>query len=211
MNASRQLLAGLALCLAASMAAAQKTETVKIAVIDPLSGPAAVTGVNQFKTAEFFAGVLNRSRSGSEPRYEVFGLDSKRSAAEAVTQVQAAIARGARFIVQGNGSAVALAISEAVARHNEANPGCEVIYANQAAIDPALTNEKCSFWHFRIDADVSMRMDGEHPHVLPAGSAGSAGCSEPGQVQSRLSRRYPVPGPEENQCRHGSSPSQEKT
>lgn len=143
---------------AAATAHAQKHETVRIAVIDPLSGLAAVTGANQLKTAEFFAGVLNRSRGGNEPRYEVFGLDSKLNAAEAVAQVQAAIARGARYIVQGNGSAVALAISEAVARHNDANPGNEVIYVNQAAIDPALTNEKCSFWHFRIDADVSMRM-----------------------------------------------------
>lgn len=150
----------IALCLlGAGVVHAQKGETVKIAVIDPLSGGAAVTGVNQLKTAEFFAGVLNRSRSGNEPRFEVFGLDSKLNAAEAVAQVQVAVARGARFIVQGNGSGVALAISEAVAAHNEAHPGAEVIYVNQAAIDPVLTNEKCSFWHFRIDADVSMRME----------------------------------------------------
>ena len=150
----------LALALAAAgPARAQKDETVKIAVIDPLTGPAAVTGLNQFKTAEFFAGVLNRSRGGNDPRYEVFGLDSQLNATEAVAQVQAAIARGARFIVQGNGSAVALAISEAVARHNDAHPGSEIIYINQAGIDPALTNEKCSYWHFRIDADVSMRME----------------------------------------------------
>ena len=62
--------------LSAATVHAQKSETVKIAVIDPLSGLAAVTGVNQLKTAEFFAGVLNRSRGGNEPRYEVFGLDS---------------------------------------------------------------------------------------------------------------------------------------
>lgn len=143
---------------AAGAAQAQKAQTVKIAVIDPLSGLAAVTGVNQLKTAEFFAGVLNRSRSGGEPRYEVFGLDSKLKPDEAVLQVQAAVDRGARFIVQGNGSGVALAISDAVTKYNDAHPGGELIYVNQAAIDPALTNEKCSFWHFRIDADVSMRM-----------------------------------------------------
>jgi branched-chain amino acid transport system substrate-binding protein len=149
----------LALALfAAGAAQAQKAQTVKIAVIDPLSGLAAVTGVNQLKTAEFFAGVLNRSRSGGEPRYEVFGLDSKLKPDEAVLQVQAAVDRGARFIVQGNGSGVALAISDAVTKYNDAHPGGELIYVNQAAIDPALTNEKCSFWHFRIDADVSMRM-----------------------------------------------------
>lgn len=165
MNTSRISPVARVLCVAALLAmacggaGARQVETLKIAVIDPLSGSGAVTGVNQLKTAEFFAGILNRSRSGNEPKYEILALDSKLSAAEAAIQVQAAIDRGARYIVQGNGSAVALAISEAVARHNAASPGKEVIYVNQAAIDPALTNEKCSFWHFRVDADVSMRME----------------------------------------------------
>jgi branched-chain amino acid transport system substrate-binding protein len=29
---------------------------------------------------------------------------------------------------------------------------------NYSAVDPALTNEKCSFWHFRFDAHADMRM-----------------------------------------------------
>ena len=37
-------------------------------------------------------------------------------------------------------------------------PGKEVLFFNYAAIDPALTNEKCNFWHFRFDADVDMKM-----------------------------------------------------
>lgn len=62
-------------------------------------------------------------------------------------------------MTQGNGSGAALAISDAVSKHNERNPGKEVIYFNYAAVDPALTNEKCSFWHFRLDADTSMKME----------------------------------------------------
>lgn len=155
----RALAAAVLLAATFTAQAQQRTETVKIAVIDPLSGPAAVTGVNQLKTAEFFAAILTRSRSYLSPRYEVFGLDSKLNPAEAATQVQVAIDKGARYIIHGNGSGVAHAISEAVSRHNAAHPGREVIYVNQAAIDPALTNEKCSYWHFRVDADVSMRME----------------------------------------------------
>lgn len=158
-TACRAFLAAALMASACGTALAQRSETVRMAVIDPLSGMAAVTGVNQLKTAEFFVEILNRSRGGSGPRYEVFGLDSKLNAKEAAAQVEVAIDRGARYILQGNGSAVALAISEAVARHNERNPGQEVVYVNQAAIDPALTNDKCSYWHFRIDADVSMRME----------------------------------------------------
>ena len=47
-----------------------------------------------------------------------------------------------------------------MSKHNERNPGKEVVYLNYAAVDPDLTNSKCSFWHFRLDADTSMKMEG---------------------------------------------------
>ena len=33
-----------------------------------------------------------------------------------------------------------------------------MLFLNYSAVDPALTNEKCSFWHFRFDAHADMRM-----------------------------------------------------
>jgi branched-chain amino acid transport system substrate-binding protein len=33
-----------------------------------------------------------------------------------------------------------------------------VLFLNYSAVDPILTNEKCSFWHFRFDAHADMRM-----------------------------------------------------
>ena len=33
-----------------------------------------------------------------------------------------------------------------------------MLFLNYAAVDPILTNEKCSFWHFRFDAHSDMRM-----------------------------------------------------
>jgi len=54
---------------------------------------------------------------------------------------------------------VAGALIEAVNRHNERNPGKEILYLNYAAVDPAYTNEKCSFWHFRFDANADMKME----------------------------------------------------
>jgi branched-chain amino acid transport system substrate-binding protein len=38
-------------------------------------------------------------------------------------------------------------------------PGKEVLYFNYAAIDPVLTNDKCSFWHFRWDANSDIKME----------------------------------------------------
>ena len=69
------------------------------------------------------------------------------------------IDQGVRYIVQGNGSGAALAIMDAVSKHNERNPGKEVVYINYAAVDPDLTNSKCNYWHFRLDADTSMKME----------------------------------------------------
>jgi len=54
---------------------------------------------------------------------------------------------------------VAGALIEAVNRHNERNPGKEILYLNYAAVDPAYTNDKCSFWHFRFDANSDMKME----------------------------------------------------
>jgi branched-chain amino acid transport system substrate-binding protein len=67
--------------------------------------------------------------------------------------------QGVRYVVQGNGSGPALAIMDALEKHNARNKGKEVVYLNYAAVDPDLTNSKCSYWHFRLDADTSMKME----------------------------------------------------
>ena len=72
---------------------------------------------------------------------------------------KSAMDQGVRYITQGNGSSVALALVDAVNKHNERNPGKEVIFLNHSAVDPDLTNSKCSYWHFRFDADTSMRQN----------------------------------------------------
>jgi branched-chain amino acid transport system substrate-binding protein len=84
--------------------------------------------------------------------------DSKGQIEEALSSLRSAIDDGARFILQGNSSAVAAALIDAVNKHNEREPGRRVLFLNYSAVDPILTNEKCSFWHFRFDAHADMRM-----------------------------------------------------
>src|SRR5208282_996785 len=84
--------------------------------------------------------------------------DNKLNAQETLVQVQKAIDSGIRYITQGNGSAFAAAIEDFVAKYNERNPGKEVLFFNYAAVDPILTNEKCSYWHFRWDANSDIKM-----------------------------------------------------
>ena len=137
---------------------ALKGQTVRIAFMDPLSGPFANVGQNQLKSWQFVAEQL----SGKTPagvKFEVVGFDNKGSPQESLNTLKAAIDQGFRYVTQGNGSGAATAILDAVAKHNERNPGKEVVYLNYAAVDPALTNEKCDYWHFRLDADTSMKME----------------------------------------------------
>ena len=143
----------------ASGAMAQKGEVVKMVRIDAQSGLLGPVGVNQLKSYQFFAEKFSAKGNPAGVTFEVTGIDNKLSPAESLNALKSAIDQGVRYIIQGNGSSVALALSDAVTKHNERNPGKEVIYLNDAAVDPDLTNSKCSYWHFRFDADTSMKME----------------------------------------------------
>ena len=148
-----------ALVAATSLAYAQKGETVRIAFMDPLSGAFANVGQNQLKSWQFAAEQLSGAKNDAGVKFEVVGFDNKGSPQESLNTLKAAIDQGFRYITQGNGSGAGLALLEAVAKHNERNPGKEIIYLNYAAVDPAMTNERCDYWHFRLDADTSMKME----------------------------------------------------
>ena len=158
MKFAHQSVAAAALVLAFGAAHAQKGETVKIAWIDPLSGLMAPVGSNQLKSFQFFAEKFSASNPAGV-KFEVIGLDNKLSPAESLNAFKAALDQGVRYITQGNGSSVAGALIDAVNKHNERNPGKEVIFLNHSAVDPDFTNSKCSYWHFRFDADTSMKME----------------------------------------------------
>jgi branched-chain amino acid transport system substrate-binding protein len=155
---AHQSVAAAALLLAFGAAHAQKGETVKIAWIDPLSGLMAPVGSNQLKSFQFFAEKFSANNPAGV-KFEVIGIDNKLSPAESLNAFKAALDQGVRYITQGNGSSVAGALIDAVNKHNERNPGKEVIFLNHSAVDPDFTNSKCSYWHFRFDADTSMKME----------------------------------------------------
>jgi len=131
----------------------------KIAYIDPLSGSFANVGEQGLKHFQAMADEINAKGGINGQKVEVLGFDNKVSPQEALSQLQRVIDQGIRYITQGNGSSVAGALIEAVNRHNERNPGKEILYLNYAAVDPAFTNDKCSFWHFRFDANSDMKME----------------------------------------------------
>lgn len=159
MNYSFKLIAATAALVCSGAVLAQKGETVKMVRIDPLTGLLGPVGVSQLKGYQFFAEKFSGAGNPAGVKFEVTGIDNKLSPTESLTALKAAIDQGVRYIIQGNGSSVALALSDAVSKHNERNPGKEVIFLNDSAVDPDLTNSKCSYWHFRFDADTSMKME----------------------------------------------------
>ena len=142
-------------CAGAAMA--QQGETVKIAWLDPLSGLMAALGSNQMKSWQYLAEEFSKNNPAGV-KFEIIPIDNKLSPQETTSALRSAMDQGVRYVVQGNGSGPALAIMDALEKHNARNKGKEVLYLNYAAVDPDLTNSKCSYWHFRLDADTSMKM-----------------------------------------------------
>ena len=133
-------------------------QVVKIAWIDPLSGLMGPVGINQLNTLRFVAEKFNASNPAGV-KFEIVSFDNKLSPTETLNSLKAATNQDIRYITQGNGSSVALALVDAINKYNERNPGKEVLFIDYAAVDPDLTNSKCSFWHFRLDADTTMKME----------------------------------------------------
>jgi branched-chain amino acid transport system substrate-binding protein len=135
-------------------------QTVKIAYVDPLSGPFAGVGTNLLRHFQFMAEQLNAQQAaGPGVKLEIVPFDNKASPQETLTVLKQVIDQGIRFVVQGQGSGAALALIDAIEKHNERNPGQSMVFLNFAAVDPDLTNSKCSFWHFRFDANTDMKME----------------------------------------------------
>ena len=141
--------------------AAMAADNIKIAFIDPLSGPFAATGKQGLAQYNFAAEELVNKKGGvlDGANFEIVAFDNKISPKESLIQLQVAIDQGIRFIAQGNSSGVANALTDAIKKHNRRNPDKQVIFLNYSAVDPALTNAKCNFWHFRFDANADIKMD----------------------------------------------------
>lgn len=165
-------LSALALACAAlpvwSLASSQTAPTgapgapIKVALIESLSGPFANTGEAVFRNVLWATERVNARggipQPGGARPLVVTRYDSKGQNEEALSALRAAIDDGARFVMQGNSSATAAVLIDAIGKHNDRDPARRVVFLNYSAVDPILTNEKCSFWHFRFDAHADMRM-----------------------------------------------------
>ncbi len=135
---------------------------IRLALIEGLSGPFANAGEAVFRNILWAIERVNARggvRVGGVRRpLQLARHDSKGSTEEALAALRAALDDGASVVLQGNSSAVAAVLSDAIDKHNARTPQRRALFLNYSAVDPALTNERCSFWHFRFDAHADMRL-----------------------------------------------------
>ena len=151
-----------AFALCGATAYAQSPAPIRLALIEGLSGPFANTGEAVVRNIAWAVERVNarggvQTAQGMRPMV-LARYDSKGQSEEALSALKSAIDDGAQVVLQGNSSANAAALIDAINKHNEREPTRRVLFLNYSAVDPALTNEKCSFWHFRFDAHADMRM-----------------------------------------------------
>ncbi|MBI5257363.1 MAG: branched-chain amino acid ABC transporter substrate-binding protein [Burkholderiales bacterium] len=160
----RRALSGLAAActVPGGLALAQTPEPLRLAMIEGLSGAFANAGEAVFRNLLWAVERVNQRGGVRLPtgarRLELVRMDSKGNADEALTLLRQATDQRIGFILQGNSSAVASALVDALNKHNEREPTRRALLLNYSAVEPALTNERCSFWHFRFDAHADMRL-----------------------------------------------------
>jgi branched-chain amino acid transport system substrate-binding protein len=151
-------IAGSASCAAETGAGAP----VRIAMIEGMSGPFANAGDAVARNVTIAIERINVRGGVKLPDgkhlLQLTTFDNKQGVEESLVGLKQATDQHIPFVIQGNSSAVAAALVDAINKHNARTPDNRVLFLNYSAVDPALTNDKCSFWHFRFDAHADMRM-----------------------------------------------------
>jgi branched-chain amino acid transport system substrate-binding protein len=138
---------------------ASAQQTIKVAYTDPLSGPFAQVGDANLKQMQYIIDHINAKGGALGKKFELVPFDNKSQPSDALIALKSATDQNMPFIMQCSGSNIAAALIEGVEKHNDRNPDNRIIYINCGAVATELTNEKCSFWHFRFDLHVGMKAE----------------------------------------------------
>jgi branched-chain amino acid transport system substrate-binding protein len=166
MHPTRRALLSVPLALALPAGAQPAPEPallpIRLALIEGLSGAFANAGEAVFRNLLWATERINqrggvRLPGGARP-LALQRIDSKGNAEEALSMLRSVTDQRIGFVFQGNSSATAAALIDALDKYNEREPQRRALFLNYSAVDPSLTNERCSFWHFRFDAHTDMRL-----------------------------------------------------
>jgi branched-chain amino acid transport system substrate-binding protein len=158
MMKTRSLATAFAFVLTGSSALA--ADTFKFAVIDPLSGPAAVVTERILNVLNYSVKQVNAKGGLNGQPIEVLTFDNKMSPQETAVQAQKAIEQGARILQTSVSSGNTFALVDFVAKYNRRNPDHKVIVFDGASHDPLTTGEKCSYYSFSWVLNAKMKTRG---------------------------------------------------
>jgi branched-chain amino acid transport system substrate-binding protein len=146
-----------AISLAAIFRPALAQDTIKIAYVDPLSGPFASGGDEFLKVFGYILAKVNADGGALGKKFEIVPFDDKLQPAEALIALKSVTDQNIPFVMQCTGSNVGAALVDGVSKHNARNPDNRILYLNCGALATELTNEQCDFWQFRFTGNVEMR------------------------------------------------------
>jgi branched-chain amino acid transport system substrate-binding protein len=149
----------LALGFALTTGTAHAQGTIKVMYTDPLSGPFAQVGDQNLQQFKYIIDYINGRGGALGRKFELVSFDNKSQPSEALLALKSATDQNIPVIMQCSGSNIAAALIEGVDKHNERSPTNRIVYVNCGAVATELTNEKCSYWHFRMDAHVGMKAE----------------------------------------------------
>jgi branched-chain amino acid transport system substrate-binding protein len=144
--------------LALQLGGAVAADTVKVAFIAPLSGTFALVFEENLKLFRAAADEVN-AKGGvlGGRKIEIVPFDNKGTPQETLIVLNQAIDQDIRYVL-ATISSIALTISDALSKYNLRNPAKPVLFLNYDAREPSLTEDKCSFWHFRFQPHSDMQV-----------------------------------------------------
>lgn len=137
--------------------AGAESQKVRIGMIDPFSGPLAEEGRNGLLHLSFAAEKAN-AKYGTN--IEIVPLDNALSVETSLQRLRQANDEGISFITAGFGSSYVQALIAEIGKNNTRNPDRRMVLLNHSGAATAFTEELCSFYHFRFDANVGMMAAG---------------------------------------------------
>lgn len=150
---------GVAAATLAMGAASVQAESLKIAVVESLSGAQTSTGRLFLQATQYVVDQMNAEGGFNGQPIEIKEYDNAGGAPGATEKFRQAVADGAHIVLQGASSAIAGQLIEDVRKHNMRNRGEEILYLNAGAEAMELTGEKCHFHHIRFGSPAPMRVN----------------------------------------------------
>ena len=146
--------------------AATAAEPVRVAVLEPLSGPFANVGESNQRAFQLAVDAVN-ARGGvlGGRKLEPAFFDHTVNPQEALLALRQVADRGISYVVQGSGVNVTLALSDAIAKHNQRRPDQPMLFMIHSGPDPVLANAQCHFLQFRVMPDTDMLMEVMTSHI----------------------------------------------